>query len=596
MSIVYWPQRGKEIVPTVTSSTSATSHSYALIGWFLERTELPWTDTPRVILPTLIVAGSVPLVAPTGSGNSRETASLSKHQLADLIQKMKISTQQLTCDCQHKNSYRTCETCLQNVLFESMEPLAVAREPPADPWDSGIQWENKALSLVQKVESLVLFDPSWIYSNQFRDDHADKMSSFQNLILTRLSHADQLVQELSRQIHAKDADCEEKSTAYPGTTDQPYYLTTDSTSLSSQEHRMCATSNSWGACCRNLREGYTPSVYLWLACRPTTAPGTKSTIIRSRFLDHQRRIVLVSYRLRAFTDILALLLSILVLSWNEHRLYQIVTYTYQMHYKILFSTLQELNRFPMGIKLNEKLTQRLGNELDAALRFHERTLTALLGHPGASTVLKMTIFTSLLLGFPIFLSLFQDFWTLCFFHITLLARLFHKLYSLELHLLNSLWLLLRGKKNNVLRQRTDTMKYDATQLLVGIIAFAAALFLFSTVFSYHAVFGILDAGSVLFASVLDWVRHIYHSDAVSRLIVCWSYPTHCVDKVHFVAVNRSPHTNVDMFQLQGGSQLARAPLLFNTFARQISGILLFTTNLVWLKLFAVKTVTTFTAN
>jgi N-acetylglucosaminyl transferase component (Gpi1) len=69
---------------------------------------------------------------------------------------------------------------------------------------------------------------------------------------------------------------------------------------------------------------------------------------------------------------------------------------------------------------------------------------------------------------------------------------FRHVYRTEFYLLATSWRLFRGKKLNVLRQRTDTMEYDSMQLLMGSILFVASLFLLTTVMVYYTFFTLLN--------------------------------------------------------------------------------------------------------
>jgi len=84
-------------------------------------------------------------------------------------------------------------------------------------------------------------------------------------------------------------------------------------------------------------------------------------------------------------------------------------------------------------------------------------------------------------------------------HISVFAWFTLRVYAFELYMLATLWRLFRGKKRNILRHRTDTMEYDSMQLLLGTILFAVALFLFTTIFVYHAFFSILHLATVMIA-------------------------------------------------------------------------------------------------
>lgn len=75
-------------------------------------------------------------------------------------------------------------------------------------------------------------------------------------------------------------------------------------------------------------------------------------------------------------------------------------------------------------------------------------------------------------------------------HLEILSLAFRGVFRAELYLLAALWRVFRGKKRNVLRNRTDSMQYDSIQLLLGSILFAVTLFLFTTVLVYHVFFSL----------------------------------------------------------------------------------------------------------
>lgn len=101
--------------------------------------------------------------------------------------------------------------------------------------------------------------------------------------------------------------------------------------------------------------------------------------------------------------------------------------------------------------------------------------------------------TSIIFGFRSFLALSHDFVRLSTIHISILAYVFRTMLWFQFALFNSLWHLFRGKKINVLRQRSDTLEYDFMQLFLGTILFVTCLFLFTTMLVYYTFFFILDA-------------------------------------------------------------------------------------------------------
>lgn len=71
-----------------------------------------------------------------------------------------------------------------------------------------------------------------------------------------------------------------------------------------------------------------------------------------------------------------------------------------------------------------------------------------------------------------------------------------KIYRFYCFTMVSLFRLFRGKKWNVLRQRTDSTEYTMDQLLVGMLFFSMLFCTFPTVLAYYLLF----AASILFIS------------------------------------------------------------------------------------------------
>ena len=95
-------------------------------------------------------------------------------------------------------------------------------------------------------------------------------------------------------------------------------------------------------------------------------------------------------------------------------------------------------------------------------------------------------------------------------HLGILSLTFRGLFRSELYLLSALWRVFRGKKRNVLRNRTDSMQYDSVQLLLGSILFAVTLFLFTTILVYHVFFSVCHLAIAMMLNVLRgtilWLR------------------------------------------------------------------------------------------
>ena len=150
-----------------------------------------------------------------------------------------------------------------------------------------------------------------------------------------------------------------------------------------------------------------------------------------------------------------------------------------------------LEEFPVGFKLNERLTQNMGTEIRNMVAFYQNSFLA-------STIWNIEMWKQWLGpilailagvgGISTFLAVAIDLVRLDILHISLLLVWFRNCYKVELYLLGAFFRVFRGKKWNILRQRTDTMEYDAMQLLVGTIGFSICIFLWTTILVYYTFF------------------------------------------------------------------------------------------------------------
>ncbi|KAG7353382.1 N-acetylglucosaminyl transferase component Gpi1 [Nitzschia inconspicua] len=159
-------------------------------------------------------------------------------------------------------------------------------------------------------------------------------------------------------------------------------------------------------------------------------------------------------------------------------------------FQVLQDQIGWLETFPAGFKLNVPLTQNMGYEIHNVLHHQGRFLSATLWNPHFCSQYGVPLLAavSALGGWSTFLAIVVDVWRIENLHLMVMTICFRKLYQAELYLLSALFRLFRGKKRNILRQRTDSMDYDAMQLLVGTIAFCICVFLWTTLFVYYTFF------------------------------------------------------------------------------------------------------------
>ncbi|RDB21717.1 N-acetylglucosaminyl-phosphatidylinositol biosynthetic protein gpi1 [Hypsizygus marmoreus] len=150
--------------------------------------------------------------------------------------------------------------------------------------------------------------------------------------------------------------------------------------------------------------------------------------------------------------------------------------------------LRWLDSWPAGLKLNTELS-----------RFYSHSFIGLVTLWGAvlmrgAPYLPMVLYTIGSVscgGVTLTISLFLDMLALLTAHIYVCYVISASVYQRMLKTAGSLWNLFRGKRYNVLRNRTDSWEYDIDQLLFGTILFTLLAFLFPTVLAYYSLFALM---------------------------------------------------------------------------------------------------------
>ncbi|KAF5378146.1 hypothetical protein D9615_007634 [Tricholomella constricta] len=162
--------------------------------------------------------------------------------------------------------------------------------------------------------------------------------------------------------------------------------------------------------------------------------------------------------------------------------------------------LRWLDSWPAGLKLNTELS-----------RFYSHTFIGLITLWGGllnhgAPYLPMIIYVIGTLscgGVTVAISLFLDMIALFTAHIYVCYVISGAVYQRMLKTAGSLWNLFRGKRYNVLRNRTDSWEYDIDQLLFGTILFTLLAFLFPTVLAYYALFAVMRLCVLLLQASLE---------------------------------------------------------------------------------------------
>ncbi|WWC96860.1 hypothetical protein V866_003735 [Kwoniella sp. B9012] len=192
--------------------------------------------------------------------------------------------------------------------------------------------------------------------------------------------------------------------------------------------------------------------------------------------------------------------------------------------------LKWLNDWPVGLKLNTPLSQFFCTGLGWVMRqwgdimiLHLDTLLPL--------IIRLFALSSLG-GLTLTLSLPKDTITILTSHLYLCHMLMRYIFNWQLDSLSGLWNLFRGKRWNVLRQRTDSYEYDVDQLFLGTLLFTVSAFLFPTVLTYYGLFALLRAATVASQNVLTWAVTALNAFPLFELMLRIKEPSRLPAGVH----------------------------------------------------------------
>jgi len=149
------------------------------------------------------------------------------------------------------------------------------------------------------------------------------------------------------------------------------------------------------------------------------------------------------------------------------------------------SYLEWLMGWPAGFKLNEELDLFLGNVF--LLYIDNWSVIAVYMAKAFPIVINIVAIVSFC-GMSSVFALVSDIIAFLNMHIYWLYVAIAKVCTLQLSLLSSLWLLFRGKKRNVLKNRIDSCNYHIDQLLLGTLLFCILVFLLPTTGIYYLFF------------------------------------------------------------------------------------------------------------
>ncbi|KAF8317983.1 Gpi1-domain-containing protein, partial [Clavulina sp. PMI_390] len=147
-----------------------------------------------------------------------------------------------------------------------------------------------------------------------------------------------------------------------------------------------------------------------------------------------------------------------------------------------------LDDWPAGLKLNTELSHFFCQSYLAGIDVWSGGLTSII--PYFPHIIYL-IGCSGPLGFTMTLSLISDVIGLLTAPLYFSYLVATSIFRTQLSAAGSLWRLFRGKRRNVLQNRTDAWEYDMDQLLLGTILFTLLAFLFPTIVVYYLLFAVV---------------------------------------------------------------------------------------------------------
>ncbi|KIK55662.1 hypothetical protein GYMLUDRAFT_230709 [Collybiopsis luxurians FD-317 M1] len=214
------------------------------------------------------------------------------------------------------------------------------------------------------------------------------------------------------------------------------------------------------------------------------------------------------------------------------------------------TALRWLDSWPAGLKLNTELSRFYSGTFVDLVDVWEGVLRHFVFPHLSNTIYIFGFISSYgaliggLGGMTMSIALLYDMFVVFTLHIYVCYAITGFVYERVLWGMGSLWRLFRGKRINVLRNRTDSWEYDIDQLLFGTILFTLLAFLFPTVLAYYALFALLRLSTILIQASLEmllaFMNHFPLFVLVLRVKDAWRLPAGVY--FDFVGVENQPVT------------------------------------------------------
>ncbi|WVR03731.1 hypothetical protein IAU60_000726 [Kwoniella sp. DSM 27419] len=197
-----------------------------------------------------------------------------------------------------------------------------------------------------------------------------------------------------------------------------------------------------------------------------------------------------------------------------------------------------LNDWPVGLKLNTPLSQFFSSSLSVVISTWGSYLEHLSSEyiPLLTTVLAWSSFG----GLALTLAVTTDLLSLLTLHLYLSYKLMRGICLWQLESLSGLWNLFRGKRWNVLRQRTDSYPYDIDQLFLGTLLFTVSAFLLPTVLTYTTLIAIIRCLLIVANKALGSAVSALNAFPLFELMLRLKEPSRVPGSIHFTLRRLDP--------------------------------------------------------
>ncbi|KAJ3569710.1 hypothetical protein NP233_g4881 [Leucocoprinus birnbaumii] len=224
-------------------------------------------------------------------------------------------------------------------------------------------------------------------------------------------------------------------------------------------------------------------------------------------------------------------------------------------------TLEWLDSWPAGLKLNTELSQFYSHALVGSIQLWEKGLSQVTLH--IPSIIYALGIMSTFGGMSLAISAFMDLVAVATFHIYVCYFFAGLVYHRMLKTAGSLFNLFRGKRYNVLRNRVDTWEYDMDQLLFGTILFTLLAFLFPTVLVYYSLFAIARFAILLLLASMEFLLTLINHFPLFALMLSVKDTWRLPGGVYFqLRTFKSKHGLADQFNLVIENQVVPLSLLF----------------------------------